>query len=740
MEKIRKIQVGDVTYEIEDQSKPGMKTDAGGEVFNDTENNSATGGNSHAEGSGTEASGDAAHAEGYGTKAAGYYSHSEGSGTKALGLDSHAEGENTIARNDYSHAEGYGTEAAADYSHAEGFGTRTSGDNSHAEGIDTVAGGFASHTEGSFTVTQNENEHAQGIYNRSNTGASPADMTLHSIGVGVSGTDRRNAVEVMSNGDVYVKGVGGYDGTNPSDADHLAEVISGKVDKTDGKGLSTNDYTNEEKQKVADAQPKLVSGTNIKTVNGQSLLGEGDIQINATTDLSSCLVKTEQTLTDEEKTQVQENIGVSEYMVGKKTGVQGAEIFNSYGENTASGLFSHAEGAGTKVTSAYGHAEGLGTEVSGTAAVAGHAEGYGTLSQNPEEHAEGRFNASHTGSTDADKTLHSVGIGESTDDRKNAVEIMQNGDVYVKGVGGYDGTNPGTETVGSKSIPRTLQYHIKKRSPLPKIVVGRAIPIDARPGYIYRANCFKIRRREGLRMPYNLANLAMGSDSISAEDIIALSHAGSSTQRLDITVPMLLMPAFWESHANLDVILVKLPTTKFYKIGSRKENVPLSAANMTDVSSTYNSMTTPTASPNLMLDRNVVVPTVAAAMLNPGANRTLDVSSFADCKPDKNHESRKMFYTRRRYLGGRRTRNWNAATNSWVSSSIDKKEIMHRRRYCNAAGYFTKHYCYKLGNKDSTKKGHGRMCCIELQRKLRKRYWATVFYANVNIRKTLVEV
>ena len=64
---------------------------------------------------------------------------------------------------------------------------------------------------------------------------------------------------------------------------------SSKVEKVEGKGLSTNDYTNEEKQKVANAQPKLVSGTNIKTVNGQSLLGSGDVAI----DLSLYKVVTE---------------------------------------------------------------------------------------------------------------------------------------------------------------------------------------------------------------------------------------------------------------------------------------------------------------------------------------------------------------------------------------------------------------------------------------------------------------
>lgn len=88
--------------------------------------------------------------------------------------------------------------------------------------------------------------------------------------------------------------------------------LSGKVDKVDGKGLSTNDYDGTAKAKVdaIPADPKytdtvyddtalsgrvstiegkesgwdakqdaLVSGTNIKTVNGESLLGSGNIEI-----------------------------------------------------------------------------------------------------------------------------------------------------------------------------------------------------------------------------------------------------------------------------------------------------------------------------------------------------------------------------------------------------------------------------------------------------------------------------
>ena len=104
-----------------------------------------------------------------------------------------------------------------------------------------------------------------------------------------------------------------------SDVTGLDTALNAKVDKEVGKGLSSSDYTSTEKTKLADIadnannyshpanhppsiitqdasnrfvtdaekaawtakQAALVSGTNLKTVNGQSLLGEGDLPIGA---------------------------------------------------------------------------------------------------------------------------------------------------------------------------------------------------------------------------------------------------------------------------------------------------------------------------------------------------------------------------------------------------------------------------------------------------------------------------
>jgi hypothetical protein len=134
----------------------------GGEVFNDYDNNTAVGVNSHAEGAQTEAVGNNSHAEGQLTNARGVNSHAEGQETESVGVNSHAEGFQTHANKDNSHAEGRITVADGVASHAEGNETQASGDYSHAEGQKTVASGSNSHTEGYKTKATERNSHAEG--------------------------------------------------------------------------------------------------------------------------------------------------------------------------------------------------------------------------------------------------------------------------------------------------------------------------------------------------------------------------------------------------------------------------------------------------------------------------------------------------------------------------------------------------------------------------------------------------
>lgn len=172
-------------YTIDGQT---VTAGTGAEVFNNSENN--------------KASGMFSHAEGVNTTAFGFGSHAEGASTKSSGAQSHSEGSNTTASNSCSHAEGQATTASGAHSHAEGAGTIASGGQSHAEGSNATASGAHSHAEGSGTKASSDNQHAQGKYNVEDAN----DTYAFIIGNGTADNARHNAFAIDWNGLIYVNG------------------------------------------------------------------------------------------------------------------------------------------------------------------------------------------------------------------------------------------------------------------------------------------------------------------------------------------------------------------------------------------------------------------------------------------------------------------------------------------------------------------------------------------------------
>ena len=212
-------------------------------------NNIAKGNTSHAEGTDNRALNSNTHVEGRYTKAAGYASHAEGHGESltnpnlATGNYSHVEGEKTKAYGIASHSEGMLNVANGKGAHTEGRQTQTNADYAHAEGYLGNANGVGSHVEGVGTQTKNNGEHAEGRFNKSNSddpvaGSNP-DNTIHSVGIGTSDSARKNAHEIMQDGTHYIIGIGGYDGTNPTTAKSVQEVINELVNKLNE--ITTND-------------------------------------------------------------------------------------------------------------------------------------------------------------------------------------------------------------------------------------------------------------------------------------------------------------------------------------------------------------------------------------------------------------------------------------------------------------------------------------------------------------------
>ena len=114
-------------------------------------------------------------------------------------------------------------------------------------------------------------------------------------------------------------------------------------------------------------------------------------------DKTEVLLKTEQTLTDEELTQVRSNLKfIGKDVAGQTFTVNGtevtastnAEIFGDYDNNIAVGQWSIAEGSGTIAKGKASHAEGAMTQalVDGT-----HTEGYQTKATGYWSHAEGEM-------------------------------------------------------------------------------------------------------------------------------------------------------------------------------------------------------------------------------------------------------------------------------------------------------------------------------------------------------------
>ena len=144
----------------------GYNTKAFGDYSFASGNGSTARGNAaHAEGYQTKAEGNVSHAEGTYTKAYGDNSHAEGTNSETHGADSHAEGTQTIAMADSAHAEGKYTTANSVGSHAEGICTIAEGEGAHAMGQFTIAQGSASTAEGTYTFAYGDHSHAEGMSN-----------------------------------------------------------------------------------------------------------------------------------------------------------------------------------------------------------------------------------------------------------------------------------------------------------------------------------------------------------------------------------------------------------------------------------------------------------------------------------------------------------------------------------------------------------------------------------------------
>ena len=486
------------------KNKPSIKSGTGeySIIEGDLESNDASGDYSHSEGSYSFSDGDYSHAEGYASNSKGESSHSEGSLTVAMGTASHAEGTSERFDATFTKVSGETNTYTVSGSNAlkihignivttgagivrrvisvDSNGTISTivldgelgvGDTVQATVLFT-ASGDSSHTEGKSTMTINGAEHAEGMYNKPSTGNKNSDKTISTIGIGTSASFRKNAIDVRLNGDVYIDHIGGYN--VHKDTSTLQEVIDGIQSD-----IQTISETHSDWEEDDTTSPSYIRHRPpIRAGIGADSIEEGNLTSN--------------------------------YAIGKFSHAEGAD-------RVARSPVSHAEGQGStrtitissdkntalayiwdpndtppkvgdiiiyqdlyaSVTYVYKRyftvSQTLGTLTDAVVTVVtdgafgdySHVEGLGTIAFNEAEHAEGRFNFS-------DKKvgiISSIGIGGDDTHRENAVAVLYDGEVYIRRIGGYDGTNIGV--LGVKSIRQVIddmgsnihEYSIKSAIP-----------------------------------------------------------------------------------------------------------------------------------------------------------------------------------------------------------------------------------------------------------------------------------
>ena len=231
-----------------------------------------------------------------------------------------------------------------------------------------------------------------------------------------------------------------YTKSETSGATEISTALESKAD-------TATTYTKTETDNAITAatstkQDTLVSGTNIKTINGETLLGEGNITIEGGSGGGKAIEAGRgiKITTGETADTVSFNLSLSSSTLAADS------IVGGYFGNKSWAQYGFAFGDNAKCDNGGSACIALGRNVTanGNAAI---ALGYGNTAKKTSvaigrnistnidgEISVGQYNVSSSGSStfgDSGNTLFSVGNGTANNARHNAFEIMQNGDIYI---------------------------------------------------------------------------------------------------------------------------------------------------------------------------------------------------------------------------------------------------------------------------------------------------------------------
>lgn len=210
----------------------------------------------------------------------------------------------------------------------------------------------------------------------------------------------------------------------------ITEATSGKVDSN-----VYTAYTASTDTAIQGKQDTLVSGTNIKTINNESLLGSGNITIqggggggkavSAGTNISVTTGETADTI----------NCTLPLRVGGGYNSIYGGDLNN----NSCYAQYGFAYGDNADCGNSGSYCMAFGSDVYANATYA-FITGKGNTGTNNAQAAFGQFTVNNNANGtfgDSGNTLFSVGNGTANNARHNAFEIRQNGDIYITS-GGTD--------------------------------------------------------------------------------------------------------------------------------------------------------------------------------------------------------------------------------------------------------------------------------------------------------------
>lgn len=309
-----------------------------------------------------------------------------------------ASGLNSIALGYYTQATGSNSVALGNFATSIGNNSIAIGDSAKARALNSVSiGKFAgpislttgtnSINLGYYSEAKNPEEIAIGPANNSINTGTDAEKTQFTVGNGTDLNSRSNLIEAKKNNDIYVVGVGGFDGTNASQALSLQTVINSK-------------------------QNQLVSGVDVKTINGQSIVGGGNLVISGGSGLW-----TNGTGTDSLVAPATITAGIA------SNPASGTGAISCGYDTNADGNYSFASGAGSSANGNYSFAANNGTaagdysaafNTSGADGDYSFAAGYGSVAGPDYSVALGGGNVVFDDTTDPDNPIdaqYGVAIG-----------------------------------------------------------------------------------------------------------------------------------------------------------------------------------------------------------------------------------------------------------------------------------------------------------------------------------------